>query len=733
MTSSNSVIYPRFLKAAHFPPTNYEEMMVDKLPSKKLELEFIHGASKKGCKGCYFHINDENKLVYPSAACGIVYDPINNTQSVFRKHDDDVVTIAKHPNEYIFASGQIGKDDMIYIWDSHDIKEPITKLDTHLHFKNGGVLATSFSNSGELLVTVGGNDTSSIILLYNWKKNELIASTKCLSSEIFDLQFSPDDSQIYICGKKVLKIYNTKDLTFKSGIFGSKGTLQNLHSLCFNMKNQDAYVGCEDGSIYLFRDGKLINTINGHHGNVFTLYPLYDKNSKFNYGFISGGKDGQVKYWKFNNSFIECYKSITINGFVKNITHSKYDNNVYASKANGDLYLIKENGEIELLLISHFGTMLKQLWGLDTFKELPLFVTCSDDGRVIVWNCENRKHASLLKLNSSLELRGVCVSPSNEHVAFTSKEGHLFIYGFNLENYTFTEEPLYTRKDSNEEITTLSYNHDGTLLAVGSHDNYIYLYNCLKSGSGDYKYIGKLIGHSSFITHLDISKCGNYLKSNSGDYEILLWDLNSKKLSNCSNIENIEWNSMTCPLGWTVRGIWKQDFNGTDVNTCHVDYENELIIVGEDTTMLSLYHYPCPIIKPFGYSYIGHCSHVTNVKFIHYNIENERITKLLSCGGGDLTIFQWNLIDNNDQLDQLNTSTALPSLKMDSMIGGGLYNPKSPRGQSANLLDSMNQKSPRGISTTTTCTPGQNEANELYNPNVIFGNFISTSEYHGFL
>ena len=87
--------YPRFLKATHFPPENYQDLLVDTPPSKRPVLEYIHGSSKKGCKGAYFQVNDENKLVYPAAGCGVVLDVANNTQKIFRKHDDDVVTIAK--------------------------------------------------------------------------------------------------------------------------------------------------------------------------------------------------------------------------------------------------------------------------------------------------------------------------------------------------------------------------------------------------------------------------------------------------------------------------------------------------------------------------------------------------------------------------------------------------------------------------------------------------------------
>lgn len=96
---------------------------------------------------------------------------------------------------------------------------------------------------------------------------------------------------------------------------------------------------------------------------------------------------------------------------------------------------------------------------------------------------------------------------------------------------------------------------DGTLLAVGSHDNFIYVYSVADQGR-KYSRYGKCSvsreaaalrrlslalttclpwpfegiqipqsasfqGHSSYITHLDWSPDNNFIMSNSGDYEIL--------------------------------------------------------------------------------------------------------------------------------------------------------------------------------------------------------------------
>lgn len=70
---------------------------------------------------------------------------------------------------------------------------------------------------------------------------------------------------------------------------------------------------------------------------------------------------------------------------------------------------------------------------------------------------------------------------------------------------------------------------DGNYLAVGSHDNYIYLFTVSEDGK-QYKKHGRLSGHSSYITHLDWSKDSQYLQSNSGDYEILYCKLSGTTL-----------------------------------------------------------------------------------------------------------------------------------------------------------------------------------------------------------
>ena len=68
--------------------------------------------------------------------------------------------------------------------------------------------------------------------------------------------------------------------------------------------------------------------------------------------------------------------------------------------------------------------------------------------------------------------------------------------------------------------TKWSLYKDDSYLAIGSHDNAIYIYQMNEDKSKLNK-LGKCVGHSSYITHVDWSKDSQLILSNSGDYEVL--------------------------------------------------------------------------------------------------------------------------------------------------------------------------------------------------------------------
>jgi WD40 repeat protein len=126
--------------------------------------------------------------------------------------------------------------------------------------------------------------------------------------------------------------------------------------------------------------------------------------------------------------------------------------------------------------------------------------------------------------------------------------------------------------DAKQWISDVKFSPDGKSLAVGAHDNGIYLYTV----GQQFKKRAKFSKHNSYITHLDFTADSQRLRSNCGAYELLFSDANTgAQIGSASSLKDAQWSSSTCTLGWAVQGIWPPCADGTDVvsvlpNVCTV-------------------------------------------------------------------------------------------------------------------------------------------------------------------
>ncbi|ELW47223.1 Echinoderm microtubule-associated protein-like 1 [Tupaia chinensis] len=191
--------------------------------------------------------------------------------------------------------------------------------------------------------------------------------------------------------------------------------------------------------------------------------------------------------------------------------------------------------------------------------------------------------------------------------------------------------PAVRRFDRNQRGMTSE--EDGNFLAIGSHDNCIYIYGVSDNGR-KYARVGKCSGHSSFITHLDWSVNSQFLVSNSGDYEILYWVPSAcKQVVSVEATRDIEWATYTCTLGFHVF----EGSDGTDINAVCRAHEKKLLSTGDDFGKVHLFSYPCSQFRAPSLSG-GPSSHVTNVDFLCED------SHLISTGGKDTSIMQWRVV-----------------------------------------------------------------------------------------
>ncbi|KAI4585656.1 hypothetical protein MJG53_005890 [Ovis ammon polii x Ovis aries] len=224
-----------------------------------------------------------------------------------------------------------------------------------------------------------------------------------------------------------------------------------------------------------------------------------------------GGKDRKIILWDHDLNPEREMEVPDQHGTIRTVAEGKADQFLVGTSRNFILRGTFNDG-FQIEVQGHTD----ELWGLATHPFKDLLLTCAQDRQVCMWNSvEHRREWTRL-----VDEPGHCADfhPGGTVVAIGTHSGRWFVLDAE------TRDLVSVHTDGNEQLSVMRYSVDGTLLAVGSHDNFIYLYAVSENGR-KYSRHGKCTGHSSYITHLDWSPDNKYIMSNSGDYEILYWDI----------------------------------------------------------------------------------------------------------------------------------------------------------------------------------------------------------------
>uniref|UniRef100_A0A8C2HDI1 EMAP like 3 n=1 Tax=Cyprinus carpio TaxID=7962 RepID=A0A8C2HDI1_CYPCA len=597
--------------------------------------------SKSGIKHCYgyrgrdcranLYLLPSGEAVYFIACVVVLYHIRNQTQRHYQKHTD-CVRVASGQTAGVDKDGK-PLQPFVHIWDS---KTLVTLQQIGLGtFERGvGALAFSSSDNGTFLCVIDDSNEH-MISVWDWNKNIKHTEVKSTNEAVLGVDFSPTDTNnIISCGKSHVYFWTLSagTLTKKQGIFGKYKKPKFVLCFVFSLTG-DVLTGDSEGNILTWGKSaadtktlgkgaketfQIMKQTRAHEGSVFTMCILQG-------GAIlsGGGKDRKIIRWSADLAPERECEIPEKFGAVRTIADVDGEELLVGTTRNAILRGTFSDGFVAIVQ-GH----VDEMWGLATHPTQNIFITCGNDRQVCVWNAGDHK----LDWCATLEESGLCAdfSPNGAVVSVGLSTGRWVVLDLQ------TKEVVSDLTDGNEQLSVMRYSPDGSFLAVGSHDNFIYIYNVTEGGRR-YTRFGKCTGHSSFITHLDWSKDGKYIMSNSGDYEILYWDVASgcKLLRNRFESKDREWASYTCVLGFHVMGVWLEGSDGTDINALCRSHSERMVAVADDFCKVHLFQYPCPKPKAPSYKYEGHGSHVTNVRFTHND------SHLLSMGGKDTCILQW--------------------------------------------------------------------------------------------
>ncbi|XP_068443305.1 echinoderm microtubule-associated protein-like 3 isoform X1 [Clinocottus analis] len=635
---------------------NYEDLKMEP-PAERLELDWVYGYRGRDCRANLYFLPTGEAVFF--IACVVVLYHINNrTQRHYHKHTDCVRCLTLHPDKVRVASGQtagVDKDGKplqpcVHIWNSTTLVT-LQQIGLGTFQRGVGSVAFSFADSGAFLCVIDDSNEH-MLSVWDCNKGTKHAEVKSTNEAVFSVEFNPSDStNIITCGKSHVYFWTLSagQFTKKQGIFGKYKKPKFIQCFVFSLTG-DVLTGDSEGNILTWGKSaadvktlgkgaketlQIMRQTRAHEGSVFTLCPLQGG------ALLSGGgKDRKIIRWSADLApEREC--EIPENyGAVRTIADVDGEELLVGTTRNAILRGTFSGGFVAIVQ----GHM-DEMWGLATHPSQNIFLTCGHDKQVCLWNTEEHK----LDWCISLEEYGLCADfcPNGAVVSVGLSTGRWMVLDL------LTRELVSESTDGNEQLSVMRYSPDGSFLAVGSHDNFIYIYNVTESGRR-YTRFGKCNGHSSFITHLDWAKDGNYIMSNSGDYEILYWDIvaGCKLLRNRFESKDREWASYTCVLGFHVMGVWLEGSDGTDINALCRSHSERMVAVADDFCKVHLFQYPCPKPKAPSHKYEGHGSHVTNVCFTHSD------SHLLSMGGKDTCILQWRVIggDSRDRLASASSS-----------------------------------------------------------------------------
>ncbi|XP_066918550.1 77 kDa echinoderm microtubule-associated protein-like isoform X2 [Clytia hemisphaerica] len=618
-----------------YRPTEYKETNPDgKAPEEQLKLDWVYGYRGKDCRDNLFIVPATGELVYNMAGVVVLYDQKTNKQRHYTEHNDDVKCIALHPKNTLIASGQVAGhgDDAkphVRVWDASTLE---TKAVLGSGVFERGLCALEFSNAtGQYLVCIDESNDH-VAYLYDWEKNQKLTEANTSKEALFSLKWQPNtDNAFMTYGKSHIgfwKINNengTTALTRRNGVFDK--IAKPKYVICATYSpNGSVIAGDSNGNIVWFNEGtsKVSKAEqNIHKGGVFSLTYVESKDE-----YISGGKDNIFIAW--NNQLERVREIGSLSDqygpprcCVYDVTSEQF---LIGTSKNCIIQVKADWSEEKALVQGHSDEM----WGLAAHASKPIFVTCSHENLVCVWNGEKQE----LIWSYFIEDGAQCAElhPSEPFVLVGTKNGTLYVLNYE------TKEELVTVPVSRDCIDDVKVSPNSKYLAAACRDSNIYLYNWPKEVTS-FKKPKVLQGHSSRVLHLDWCTDGEFMQSNSGDYEVLFWHAESGcQVLTPAALRDTEWSTYTCPFGFPVMGIWPEGADGTDINTCCRSNNKKLVATGDDFGAVNLFKYPSVKLKSEASIGVGHSSHVTCVRFLHDD------SSLITVGGLDSSIMQWKMV-----------------------------------------------------------------------------------------
>ena len=222
--------------------------------------------------------------------------------------------------------------------------------------------------------------------------------------------------------------------------------------------------------------------------------------------------------------------------------------------------------------------------------------------------------------------------------------GYAVLHAETLEVLHEASRPL-----SKEWISDCKFSPDGKWLAVGSHDNVVYVLD-VEDG---YRLAHRLNKSNSFVVRFDWSADSKYVRVNDGAHELLFYDATTgRHVAAASELKQEKWQTENCTIQWATMAAHNETIDMNVVRACDLSKARGVLAVGDEKRQLRLFRFPACDEKQRSKVFGGHSSFVTNLKWLPGD------ERLVSVSGADRVVFQWRVHGPTDAEDYLAFASA---------------------------------------------------------------------------
>ena len=543
----------------------------------------------KGFPFDFEYFPDGTKLAVASTIGIWIYDLRTGEElDLLTGHTYYVNSAVFSPDGKRFASRSRWSDPIIRLWDS-----ATGELKATLTGHTAGINHIVFSPDGNQTLASASDDAT--ICLWDGATGDLKATLMDHTGQVKVLAFSPDGSRLASGGTdEVIRIWNvaTGELLLT---FAAHANV--VDTLMYSPDGERlASQGKDDGNVCLWnaQTGEFLHLLSDWTKSDWTKEVSSIDFSKDSEVLATASYDGTLRFWNTHTG--ELMKTVTAGTKSLYNMHYAPDGSSYVcdDEDNGRILLYDANthnllhtfklpsrgvGNMKyspdgqtLVGADQFGL---HFWEVDTgqlFQTLPGYsdvidaAVYSPDGQTLVsldgvlrfWDVATEKLQRTLTLESSV--RSIAYSPDGEILACGTRDNAILLW--NVSRW----KQITTLEGHADGIPSVAFSPDGQILASGSWDRTIRLWN---PHTGEL--LRGLTGHSSSIKIVAFSPNGGTLASGDHNGTIRFWDVATGELLNTIETEAEEISAVVySPDGKTLVSTDNHGDNGIcfwDVDT----------------------------------------------------------------------------------------------------------------------------------------------------------------------